>query len=45
MTYYPVSQSAQSFKKAYRNLEFHRKVKVACRMSNVKRVILYWETK
>jgi hypothetical protein len=45
MTFYPASQSAQSFKKAYRIPEFHGKVSVACQMSNVQRVILDWETK
>jgi hypothetical protein len=45
ITFYPASQSAQSFKKAYRIPEFHRKVSVAYRMSNVQRVILDWETK
>jgi hypothetical protein len=45
MTFYPASQSAQSFKKAYRIPEFYGKVRDAHRMSNVQRVILDWETK
>jgi len=45
MTFYPASQSAQSFKKAYRIPEFHGKVRDAHRMRNVQRVILDWETK
>jgi len=45
MTFYPASQSAQSFKKAYRIPKFHEKVRDARRMSSMQRVILDWETK
>ncbi len=45
VTYYPASQSAQSFRKAYRTSGFSRKMSVACRMSIVQGVTLDWETK
>ena len=45
VTYYPASQSAQSFKRAYKNPEFPRKMSVVHWMSNMQRVILDWETK